>query len=64
MKNIKRFVNYMRRTFKNKLVVVTLFVAGAMSAVLCDDGTFMLVALIFGLPLFLAKEDWFYKPED
>lgn len=64
MYNIKRFTRYMRRTLKNKLLVMALLVAGILSAVLSNDGTFLVFVLIFSLPMFMTKEDWFYKPED
>lgn len=64
MKNIKRFVNYMRRTFKNKLLAIALLVVGIVSAALSKDGTFLVFVLMISLPLFVSKKDWFYRPED
>ena len=64
MKEIKRFVRYIRKTAKNKLFVMTMLVVGALSAILSGDGTFLMFVLMFSVPMFISKEDWFYKPED
>lgn len=64
MKNIERFITYMLRTFKNKLFVAFMFIVGLALSKLCDDGTFMVFVLMFGIPLFITKKDWFYRPQD
>ena len=50
------FVGYMRKTYKNKLVAMTLFAIGIASTYLLNDGTVLAFFLIFGIPLFFTSE--------
>lgn len=61
---IKAFVKYILRTYKNKLAALVMIVAGILVTALTDDATFLIFVTTFGIPLFITKEDWFYKPED
>ena len=63
-KEIRIFVRHMQRTYKNKLAALAMFMIGVVVANLSGDGTFLVFVLMFGLPMFFAKKDWFYKPED
>ena len=64
MYNYKRFMRRIQKTLRNKLLAMLLLIGGILSAVLSDDGTFLVFVLIFAVPMFMTKEDWFYKPED
>lgn len=48
------------KTFKNKIIALSLIGAGYMSTLIDDDGTFFVIALILGVPLFFSKENWIY----
>lgn len=55
---LNRFKNYIRRTYKNKLVALGLFGLGIVSTMLSDgDGTAMIFLGIIGLSAFFAKEN-------
>ena len=57
-KRTRKFARYIRRTYKNKLVVLALLGLGAVGAVITDDGTFLAFVLILFGPLFFAKDNY------
>lgn len=42
----------------NKLVAIVLIGAGAFAVWMEGDGTFLMFALLIGVPMFFAKENW------
>ena len=56
----KRFVRYMRRTYKNKIVAIALLTIGWLSTLIDNDGTFLLLAVMFGVPLLFTNKNWIY----
>lgn len=52
------FKRYIRRTLKNKLCALVLFVAGVASATVSNDATFLVFSLFISLPLFLASRNY------
>jgi len=48
-----------RELLKNKLHALLLVIIGTLSIFIEYDGTFFIFALMIGLPLFFAKENWF-----
>ena len=42
----------------NKLVALVLIGAGAFAVWMEGDGTFLIFALLIGIPMFFAKENW------
>lgn len=57
---IRRFVRYMRRTYKNKIIASLLLSIGWISTLIDNDGTFLLMVAMFAIPLFFAKRNWIY----
>lgn len=57
---MKTFVKMMKRTYKNKLAAMSLLGLGSVPVIMFNDGTFMLVAIIFGVPLFFSKHNCMY----
>ena len=47
-----------RELLKNKLCSLILIGIGALSVLIEYDGTFFILSLMFGLPLFFSKENW------
>ena len=47
-----------RELLKNKLYSLILIGIGALSVLIDYDATFFIFTLMFGLPLFFAKENW------
>ena len=47
-----------RELLKNKLYSLIIIGIGALSVLIEYDGTFFIFALMLGLPLFFAKENW------
>lgn len=47
-----------KELLKNKLYALVLILIGLVPILIERDGTFFIFALIFGLPLFFAKENW------
>ena len=47
-----------RELLKNKLYSLVLIGIGALSVLIEYDGTFFIFALVLGLHLFFAKENW------
>ena len=52
-------IKYLKRTWKNKLVALTLMGIGWLSIGICNDATaFVFVTAVFGIPLFFAKRNY------
>jgi len=47
-----------KELLKNKLYALLLVIIGVLSIPIEYDGTFFILALMLGLPLFFAKENW------
>jgi hypothetical protein len=47
-----------RELLKNKLYALSLILISLVPILIERDGTVFILALIFGLPLFFAKENW------
>ena len=47
-----------RELVKNKIYSIIFILLGAMSIFIECDSTFFIFALILGLPLFFARENW------
>ena len=51
--------NYFQKTWKNKIVSIILTMISYYPVIADNDGTaFVLVVILFGLPLFFAKENY------
>lgn len=61
-KHLKRFVKYLYRTRYNKIMALVVICFGLLTGKF-GDGTGMLFALMFGVPLFFAKENHIYGSE-
>lgn len=59
LKGMERFIEYIKRTSKNKLYALALIGIGALSVLVLNEGTFFVAMLMMGLPLFFTKEDVF-----
>ena len=47
-----------RELLKNKIYSVLFILLGALSVLVEYDGTFFIFTLMFGIPMFFAKENW------
>lgn len=47
-----------RGLLKNKIFAILVIIFGALTIPVIWDATFFLVALIFGVMLFVSKEEW------
>lgn len=63
-KFINKFVRYIAETYRNKLIALFMIAIGLLVLVLDRDVTILVFTTIFGIPLFLSKKDWSYRPED
>ena len=54
----RRRFRIMRELLKNKLYALILIGIGWLSIIPEGDGTFLVFALVLGLPLFFSKENW------
>lgn len=54
-----KFVNYMYKTWKNKLCAIVLFTAGMLGAIVNGEGLLFILLSILAGPMFLAKNDRF-----
>lgn len=50
----------MKKTLKNKIMSLLLIGAGLAPVFIDGDATVLILALIFGIPMFLSKEDLTY----
>ena len=53
----ERFEEYIEETLLNKLMALGLLATGIFSAVLTKEGNLLVLALMFGLPLFFSKKN-------
>ena len=49
-----------RELLRNKIVAVTLVVAGVLMTLSGNDATVLVVTLMIGVPMFFAKENWIF----
>lgn len=54
----KELVKYIRRTAKNKMVALYLIATGLIVRAMTGDATVLLLTLMFGIPLFLARSNY------
>lgn len=53
----KTFKRYFRRTYKNKLCALAMIILGIIATSIDRDATVLVLTLLFGLPLFFAKQN-------
>lgn len=46
------------KTLKNKIMAVGFMLLGGLSSKIDGDGTFFIITLMIGIPLFFEKENW------
>lgn len=57
-KYIKNFIKYLNKTWKNKLVALSLVTLGVISVPILDnDGTILVLTILMGIPLIFEKEN-------
>ena len=59
-RNRRRFVRNFRRTLANKVCAVALALIGGLVTMIDGDATFLVLALMIGVPMFFAHEQWVY----
>ena len=60
MKARQNFINYLRRTWKNKLGAIFMIICGMLGVVVEKDATALVFLLMFAVPMFFSKRSWFY----
>lgn len=53
----RELVKYIRRTAKNKMVALALIVIGLIIRAITGEATVLVLTLMFGIPLFLARQN-------
>lgn len=53
-----KFANYMRKTWKNKIVAIAMILAGLLPVWIDGDATALLLFGCIAIPTFFAKENW------
>lgn len=62
---MRRFIKHMRKTYRNKIFSVGMILFGILAVWVTDgDGNALVWALLFGVPMFFAKEDIWEKYGD
>ena len=59
-RRMRRFARYLDRTFKNKLYAIILIMLGIIPTKIDGDATFLVLMLMFGIPLFFATDNVVY----
>lgn len=54
----KLLKNYIKRTWRNKLIASLLFIIGYVSMSIAGDATAFVFILLFAIPLFFANKDF------
>ena len=57
-------MEYLKRTWKNKLAAVGLIIIGLLALYLDNDITVLVLCSIFAFPLVIAKESCFYERDE
>lgn len=60
-RKMRKVVNNVRRTIKNKLCAIGLIIIGLLSLRIDGDGTFLLLTILIGLGLIFIEEDIFQR---
>lgn len=58
-KRMKKFVRYIRRTYKNKICAIAVISGGILSTAILNDATFLVFTLMIGIPMFFTKRNCF-----
>ena len=53
----EKFKEYIEETLLNKLVALGLLATGIISAMITKEGNLLVLALLFGLPVFFSKKN-------
>lgn len=53
-----KFVEYLQRTWKNKITAIVLILGGMLPVALDGDGTALLFFGCIAIPMFFAKKNW------
>ena len=53
----KKFRRYIRRTYKNKLCAIALFIIGVVPVFIENDGTLMIITSCISIPLFFSRKN-------
>lgn len=59
-KAMKKFIKYIRRTWKNKLGAIFMFISGMLGVWMLNDATALVSLMLFAVPMFFSSRDWFY----
>jgi hypothetical protein len=54
-------MDYLKRTWKNKVAALLFVLAGWLALTMEKDATVLALCVIFALPLFVCAEDMFYR---
>ena len=54
---MKKLIKTTRRTWKNKLCAIALFIIGALATSIDGDATMMVFLMLIGTPLFFARDN-------
>lgn len=52
--------DYIKRTWKNKIMALLIILIGILSVSIDGDATFLIFAIICGSFIFFAKENWLH----
>lgn len=61
---VKRIKEYLKKTWKNKLVAIALVLLGYISTLVDGDGTAFIFLLIVALPVFIVDADFIAPKEE
>ena len=53
----RRFIRHLRKTYRNKLTAIAMFLFGLLPMIVVKEGTIMLLMLPLSIMLWFAKED-------
>ncbi len=51
-----KFVDYLHKTWKNKLCAIAMIMAGILGVVVCENALALALFLFIGIPLFFTKK--------
>lgn len=56
----EKFINYLCKTWKNKICAIAMIICGMLGIVIEKDATALVFMLLIAVPMFFSKRNWFY----
>lgn len=56
----QKFIKYLRKTWKNKVIAIAMILCGMLGVWVLEDATALVFILFIAIPMFFSRKDWVY----